>query len=162
VLLWSRREPENQRIVTARLPPELSVGFEEIDAQHRGIFEAMDAAREAAAAGDPAEARRAVSALGDVLLAHFAAEEAFMNESLYPDRARHKAAHDLFMQDFAQLGRELEAGLSDLALQWITTRVPEWVKFHIRVNDSALGHYLSSKRFRPAPRGSRAAKPQAS
>lgn len=148
--------------MTARIPAELAVGFEEIDAQHRGIFEAMDAARVAAEAGDVAAARREVAGLGDLLVAHFSAEEGFMAESLYPDRARHKAAHDLFMQDFAQLGRELEAGLSDLAVQWIVTRVPEWVKFHIRVNDSALGAYLSSKRFRPSAHPSRAAKPQAS
>jgi hemerythrin len=148
--------------MSARIPPELAVGFDEIDAQHRGILDAMEAAREAAAARDFAAVRASVAALGDVLLAHFASEEGFMAESLYPDRARHKAAHDLFMQDFAQLGRELEGGLTDLAVQWIVTRVPEWVKFHIRVNDSALGNYLSSKRFRPARRGVGAAKPQVS
>ena len=148
--------------MAVRLPPEMAVGFEEIDAQHRGLLEAMDAARAAAAGGDLLATRAAVAALGDVLLSHFAAEEAFMAESLYPDRSRHKAAHDLFMQDFAQLGRELEAGLSELAAQWVETRVPEWVKFHIRVNDLPLGRYLASKHFRPAPRGARAAKPSAS
>jgi hemerythrin len=162
VVLCRAREPEIQRTVTGRIPSELSVGFEEIDAQHRGLFEAMDAARRAADTGDLAATRSAVCALGDVLMAHFAAEEGFMAQSLYPDRARHKAAHDLFMQDFAQLNRELETGLTELAAQWIATRVPEWVKFHIRVNDSALGEFLSSKRFRPSARGASLAKPQAS
>lgn len=148
--------------MSARLPPELVLGFEEIDTQHRGIIEAMDRAAAAARAADLAGTRAAIAALGDVLVGHFSAEEGFMAESLFPDRGRHKAAHDLFMQDFAQLGRELGSGLSDLAIQWVVTRVPEWVKFHIRVNDSALATYLASKRYRPAPRTARTAKPQAS
>ena len=148
--------------MNVRLAPELTLGFEEIDAQHRGIVEAMDRAAEAARSGDLAATRGAVASLGDLLVAHFSAEEAFMAESLFPDRGRHKAAHDLFMQDFAQLGRELNNGLSDLVVQWVATRVPEWVKFHIRVNDSALATFLASKRFRPAARPARAAKPQAS
>lgn len=148
--------------MSMRMPPELTLGFEEIDAQHRGILEAMERAAGAARAGDLAGTRAAVAALGDVIMAHFSAEEGFMAESLFPDRGRHKAAHDLFMQDFAQLGRELGNGLSDLVVQWVATRVPEWVKFHIRVNDSALATYLSSKRYRPAARPARSAKPQAS
>lgn len=149
--------------MSVRLAPELTLGFEEIDTQHRGILEAMDRAAESARAGNLAATRSAVATLGDQLVAHFSAEEGFMAESLFPDRGRHKAAHDLFMQDFAQLGRVLAGeGLSDLVVQWVATRVPEWVKFHIRVNDSALAAYLSSKRYRPAARPSRAAKPQAS
>jgi hemerythrin len=148
--------------MSPRIPPELVVGYPEIDAQHAGLFEAMEAAQGAAARGDLEGTRNAVAVLGDVLVAHFSAEEGFMGESLYPDRARHKAAHDLFMQDFALLGRELQNGLSDLATQWIAVRVPEWVRFHIKVNDSALGQFLSSKRYRPAPRGTRASKSTAS
>ena len=102
--------------------------------------------------------RAAVAALGDVLVTHFSSEEGFMAETLYPDRARHKAAHDLFLQDYAQLGKELEAGLSDLAVHWLTVRVPEWVKFHIGVNDAPLGQFLVSRHYRPEQPRSSAAK----
>ncbi len=149
--------------MSARLPVEYAVGFEEMDQQHRAILGALGQAAQAAAARDLPAARQVLAGLGDALVAHFAAEEAFMAESRYPDRARHKAAHDLFMQDFAQLGRELsQTGLSDAVVQWITTRVPEWVKFHIRVNDEPLARYLTSKRFRPRPAGASALKPGAS
>ena len=148
--------------MSVRIPAELTVGFEDIDQQHRRILEAIETARAAASSGDAAAARTAVAALGDTLVSHFAAEEAYMLEALYPDRARHKAAHDLFLQDFAQLGRELQGGLSDLVVQWIGTRVAEWVKFHIRVNDAPLAEYLSSKRFRPRAAPAGALKPRAS
>lgn len=148
--------------MSARLPPELKVGFEDIDRQHARILELVAAAGAAARAGDLAGARAAVAALGDELVTHFASEEASMAESLYPERGRHKAAHDLFMQDFAQLGRELERGLSDLATDWIVARVPEWVKFHISVNDVPLGQYLSARRSRPEPSLAHSSKPRAS
>ena len=145
------------------LPAELSVGFEELDRQHGVVLEALEAACRSSLERNLPALRAAAAALGDALVAHFAAEEAFMEESLYPDRARHKAAHDLFMQDFAQLGRELQgAVLTDHAARWVNTRVPEWVKFHIRVNDEPLGRFLAARRFRPRAPAAAAPKSQAS
>ena len=148
--------------MNVRLSTELTVGFEEIDRQHRRLIESMDSASAAARTGDLAAVRAAVAALGDELVTHFSSEEGFMAETLYPDRARHKAAHDLFLQDFAQLGKELDAGLSELAVHWLTVRVPEWVKFHIGVNDAPLGQYLTARQFRPEQPRPPAAKPRPS
>jgi hemerythrin len=145
-----------------RLTSELTSGYEEIDGQHRLLFDRLDAATRAALDDDPARTREALAALGDYLVSHFQAEESMMAESAYPERARHKSAHDIFMQDFAQLGQELRsAGLSPPIVTWIATRIPEWLKFHIQVNDIPLGRYLSSRHFRPSP-APRADKPRAS
>jgi hemerythrin len=149
--------------MTLRLTSELTSGFEEIDGQHRILLQRMDAAAVAARADDVAATKDALTRLGDYLMAHFAAEESFMAASGYPERGRHKSAHDLFMQDFVQLTRELElTGLSVPAVQWISTRVPEWIKFHIQVNDIPLGRFLASKRFRPEAAPGLADKPRAS
>jgi len=149
--------------MTWRMPPELVSGFEEIDGQHRVLFQRMETAAKAAQADDLAGTKVALAALGDDLAAHFGAEESFMSASGYPERVRHKSAHDLFMQDFAQLTRELATtGLSVPTVQWISTRVPEWVKFHVQVNDVPLGRYLASKRFRPEIARALADKPPAS
>ena len=135
-----------------RLTTELTCGYEEIDGQHRVLLERLDAAQRSAQAGDLALTKAALSALGDYVMSHFHAEESLMAESAYPERARHKSAHDLFMQDFAELGREIdEGGLSPTVLSWIATRLPEWLKFHIQVNDLPLGRYLTNRHFRPAP-----------
>jgi len=136
----------------ARVPPELLVSYDPIDQQHAALLATLEEAARAARADDLAGVRAQVDALGDALMAHFAAEEAFMGESLYPERARHKVAHDLFLLDFAEFGRELEGhGLGDLAVQWITARIPEWFRFHIAVNDAPLGRYLAARGFRPRP-----------
>ena len=146
-----------------RLTPELIAGYEEIDGQHRILFERLEAAVNAVQADDAASAHDAMTKLGDYLMAHFAAEESFMNSAHYPERGRHKSAHDLFMQDFVQLGEELKSGgLSVPFVQWITMRVPEWLKFHIQVNDVPLGRFLASKRFRPEAAAPRVDKPRAS
>ncbi|OFX24988.1 MAG: hypothetical protein A2V77_24285 [Anaeromyxobacter sp. RBG_16_69_14] len=136
--------------MTFKLTSELMSGFEEIDGQHRMLFQRLDGVMEAVKSDDLTATKQAFQGLGDYLIAHFAAEESFMAGASYPERSRHKSAHDLFMQDFAQLARELEAtGLSVPVLQWITARVPEWIKFHIQVNDLPLGRFLASRRFRP-------------
>jgi hemerythrin len=137
--------------MTHRLAPELVSGFVEIDGQHGALFQRLDAALQALQSDSLAATKRALQELGDYLLAHFAEEERFMAETDYPERGRHRSAHDLFMQDFVQLTRELDvAGLSVPITEWITTRVPEWIKFHIRVNDLPLGRYLSARQFRPS------------
>ena len=147
----------------SRLPPELSVGFEEIDGQHRQLLRHVEVATEAVASDDLSRVRAALSELGDYLVAHFSDEEAFMAQASYPERARHKAAHDIFLQDFLQLGQELEtSGLTPLVRQWIVARVPEWIRFHVHVNDIPLGHFLTSRKFRPEAAGAAFAKPRAS
>lgn len=148
--------------MTQRLPTELMSGFDEIDTQHRTLLQLVDDAASSARRDDLRGTKSALAALRDYLAEHFTAEESFMAASLYPERGRHKSAHDLFLQDFAQLGHELElAGLSPPNVQWVTTRVPEWVKFHIQVNDIPLGRYLASRRFRPEATQDQAAKPRA-
>lgn len=145
------------------LAPELASGFEEMDGQHGVLFQRLEAAHAAVRADGLAATKRALQELGDYLLAHFAEEEKLMAAAAYPERGRHKSAHDLFMQDFVQLTRELDVtGLSVPVVHWITTRVPEWIKFHIQVNDIPLGRFLSAKRAKPEAEGrTRATKPRA-
>jgi len=146
--------------MTMRLTPDLACGYEEIDGQHRTLLQRVDAAVQAAKADDLAAAKTALSALGDYLASHFNAEEALMSANTYPERGRHKSAHDLFMQDFAQLQREVEAtGLALPNVLWISSRMPEWVKFHIQVNDIPLGRFLAVQRSRSDQPVGRAAKP---
>ena len=149
--------------MSPRLPAELSVGFEEIDGQHRQLLRHIEETTAAVDGDDRASVKAALSALGDYLVAHFAAEESFMSQAGYPERARHKTAHDIFMQDFMQLTQELEtAGLSPLVRQWIVARVPEWIRFHIHANDIPLGQYLAARKFRPDVTSVSTAKPRAS
>jgi hemerythrin len=146
--------------MTMRLTPELTSGYEEIDGQHRVLLQRVDTAVQAAKSDDLPAAKSALSALRDYLASHFTAEESLMATNAYPERGRHKSAHDLFMQDFAQLQREVDAmGLALPNVLWISSRMPEWVKFHIQVNDIPLGRFLAVQRSRGDQPGGRTAKP---
>jgi hemerythrin len=137
--------------MSGRLPAELSVGFEDLDGQHRLLLRDLDLARAASEQGDLGALKAALATLGDAFVAHFASEEALMARSGYPDRGKHKGAHDLFMQDVARLDRELSTfGLTPLMHEWIATRLPEWTRFHIQVNDAPLGRFLATH-HRPHP-----------
>lgn len=133
------------------LTSEILCGYRDIDAQHRVILDRLEASRLAAGADDLAGTKQALAALGDALMGHFQAEEVLMNESTYPERGRHKVAHDIFLQDFQQLTREIEVmGLCPPTLSWLATRLPEWMKFHIQVNDVPLARFLSARQHQAA------------
>jgi hemerythrin len=129
--------------------PDLLLNHETLDPQHADIFKRL-AEVEARLDAPRAELERAVAALADSLVTHLAAEERIMEEALYPERTRHRSAHELFMADFDQFRRELgESGPTQVVTDWIRRRIPEWLRFHITVNDLPLGVYLSRRRARP-------------
>ena len=136
--------------MTDRLPPDLCSGFEEMDAQHVSLLRKLRAAQAAARSGNLPAVQRAVSALSDELVAHFEAEDRWMGAAGFPERSRHHAAHDLFLQDLARVTPALASGAGGAVLEWLSVRAPEWIAFHIRVNDVPLGRFLSARASRPA------------
>ncbi len=70
-----------------------------------------------------------------------------MDETLYPERVRHKSAHELFVADFEKVRGELHgSGGTPVVADGLRRRVPEWLRFHIRVNDAPFGDYLARRR----------------
>jgi hemerythrin-like metal-binding protein len=135
--------------------PDLTLNHDLLDLQHVELFRSLSAAAEAVD-GPTAGVEAAVAAVADVLVTHFAAEEAVMDEALYSERARHRSAHELFMADFLQMREELRRqGPTPVVADWIRRRIPEWLEFHIRVNDSPLGAYLARRRSQQPTRPAR-------
>ena len=126
--------------------PELTLNNELLDAQHVELFRRLSAA--AAALDGPREALTdAVDAFADALVSHLAVEEQLMDETLYPERVRHKSAHELFVADFEKVRGELHgSGGTPVVADGLRRRVPEWLRFHIRVNDAPFGAYLARRK----------------
>lgn len=134
--------------------PELAVKHEELDRQHAELFRLLEQASAAYQAGGAAEVTRALTAFTEIMMRHTATEEALMEESLFPDRGRHKTAHEVFLADLTQLAAELKSvGPTPQVGDWIRVRLPEWLRFHIAVNDARLGAHLAQR-----PDGERAGK----
>lgn len=128
--------------------PDLILNHEALDAQHADLFKRI---REVTLRLDsPAPLlEEAVAALADALVTHLAAEERIMDEVLYPERVRHKSAHELFMADFNQFRSQLQAsGPTPVVQDWLRRRIPDWLRFHITVNDRPLGAFLARRRPR--------------
>lgn len=122
--------------------PEVTLNHELLDRQHVEIFRRL---QQAVAALDRSRAdlEAAVAGLADALVDHVAVEERIMDETLYPERVRHRSAHEMFLADFGKLRDELRAqGPTASVAEGLRVRVPEWLRFHIRVNDQPLGLFL--------------------
>ncbi len=132
----------------AEWTPDLTLNHDLLDAQHVDVFRKL---REAADVCDGPVGRveAAVATLAETLVAHLAAEERIMDEVLYPERTRHRSAHEMFMADFLRMREELaQHGATQLVADWLRIRMPEWLRFHIRVNDLPLGAFLARRNAR--------------
>jgi hemerythrin len=74
---------------------ELSVGIEEIDAQHKVLVDLLNQIHEAIQQRQGTEATsQIIERLGEYTRIHFAVEESLMRILHYPDYERHKEEHD--------------------------------------------------------------------
>lgn len=132
--------------MTVGWSPELTLNDELLDTQHVDLFRRLTDAS-AALDGPRASLDAAVATFADALIAHLAAEERLMDDTLYPERIRHRSAHELFVADLGQMRAELEKkGPTPAVAEWIRTRLPEWLRFHIKVNDVPFGAFLARRR----------------
>lgn len=127
--------------------PELTLNDDLLDGQHVELFRALDRAA-AALPGDRAgEVAEAVAAFADVFVEHVAVEEALMEDTLWPERARHRAAHELFGADLQRVRDELgRRGVTAAVAEWVRSRAPDWLRFHIRTNDAPFAAHLARRR----------------
>lgn len=130
------------------------MNHDELDRQHAELLALVEAAAAAVETGTAAAAAQAVDAFLGALLEHTATEEALMEEALYPERGRHRTAHEVFLADLQQLAAELKrTGPTPQVAEWLRLRVPEWLRFHIAVNDTKLATFLAQR-----PAGTRGAR----
>lgn len=121
----------------------LSVGVDEIDAQHRELFRRAARLLEGLRRGEPEEIGGLVDFLHEYAVEHFGAEEEHMRRTRYPGYARHKAEHDRFISDLLALAREHErkgagAFMALKVNQWLT----QWLREHVSGTDAELGAFL--------------------
>lgn len=124
--------------------PDLTVGIDKIDDQHKRLFQAADDLGEAMWAGKGvAEINRTVAFLLEYTQFHFGDEEELMIRKSYPGLHAQQEAHKKFTHDIKQFERRLSEGQasSQEAIEVLNT-VCDWLRNHIRVMDKALGDFL--------------------
>lgn len=126
---------------------ELNVGVAEIDAQHRGLVEALNRFVEACDEGRSDD--QLVEMLGfldDYVSEHFAVEERIQAESGFPNLEAHRELHRKFIHHLHELKRRfLHEGASPEIVAEINRMVADWLVKHIAGSDKEVARFLKSR-----------------
>ena len=124
--------------------PDLSVGVDHIDNQHKIWFEK---ATELFEAGKAQKAKDYINQMIDFLdeytKLHFKDEEAYMEKIGYPELDAQKKAHASFIKDLAKLKEDYnKSGGNILVIINANKIVIDWLSNHIRKMDKKIGEYV--------------------
>lgn len=128
------------------------LGVEQIDQQHRELFdmteELVNAVEEGATAADY---EKAVGFLQDYVIEHFRDEEAYLASLHARDLAAHQAEHQAFTETVENYGRRLkENGFDEKTMKDLAGTVTAWLIYHVVDTDqkSVTGAVQEEGRFR--------------
>jgi hemerythrin len=118
------------------------VGNNEIDRQHKKLFELADRFHSAMASGKGKQIlQQTLTDLIDYTKQYFAAEEALMQKSSYPEYRLHKAEHDALTHKVVQFRDELAADRAVVTID-VLQFLREWLVHHIGQMNKKVGEYL--------------------
>jgi hemerythrin len=128
--------------------PDLAVGIDLIDEQHRELFRRAGCLLASARAGDePAEILRVLGYLGEYVATHFRAEEALMADAAYPAIAAHRGEHARLTARFRRMRDGFaRGGVGPELADEVRREVCEWLRDHVSETDRALARHLRSPR----------------
>lgn len=121
---------------------KFEVGHARIDAQHRALLELINAVAEASAAdASRPQVLRLVNELTKYAEYHFVSEENLMEESGYPDTARHRREHAILVARLADQIQDFQSGI--LRAEKIVAYLVEWFTLHAMQEDQKLASHLA-------------------
>jgi hemerythrin len=126
--------------------PNLSVGVDYIDDQHKIWFEKANGLFEA---GRERRAKDYISQMLDFLdeytKQHFRDEEAYMEKIRYPEIDAQKKAHATFINDLAKLKSDYEKSSGNiLVILNANKMIINWLINHIKIMDKKIGDYVKT------------------
>lgn len=126
--------------------PNLTVGVDSIDHQHKTLF---DKANQLFEAGKSNKTKEFISEMLDFLdeytKQHFHSEEVYMRSINYPGYEDQKRMHADFIQALTKLKKDYqESGGNILVILNANQMVVDWLLKHISVEDKKIGTYANS------------------
>lgn len=123
--------------------PDLAVGIDEIDAQHRELLARLEELHRCMRAGETGSVPRVLAGVRKYALVHFATEERHMHELGYPELLSHRAEHARFKAELDTFEKELgsRGATPSLAIHlagWLS----EWFRNHIRGFDRQFAEFV--------------------
>jgi len=121
------------------------VGHQEIDAQHKRLFQLAEELHTAMAAGKGKQMlSQTLANLISYTKSHFASEERLMQRYAYPDYAAHKIEHDQLTNKVIAFQNDFNAGRTMLSLD-LMQFLKNWLGHHIGQIDQKVAAYIREK-----------------
>ncbi|HCB14353.1 MAG TPA: hemerythrin [Gammaproteobacteria bacterium] len=127
----------------------LSVGIEEIDAQHKVLVDLLNEIHEAMQQGRTVKTTKGIiDRLGEYTHVHFSVEESLMRILHYPDYERHKEEHDKLITQLADMRIKWEKGKGAIGIE-LTHFLKTWLTQHIMEGDQRYTAHFLAQGIRP-------------
>jgi hemerythrin len=120
----------------------LSVGIDEIDAQHQALIDLINEMQDAVA-GNIARDRQleVLGRLAEYTKIHFAVEESLMRIFGYPDYERHKGQHEGLVRSMLDLQRRLDFDQAPID-EGLMRHLKHWLLDHILQSDQDYSRFF--------------------
>lgn len=124
------------------------IGLKEVDDQHKELFDKINNLLDACSNNKgKEEVKSTIDFLGDYVLTHFKSEEKLQEKYGYPEYKAHKAVHDQFVKEFADLRKRFDDEGPTLQFVAMVNRVVvDWLIKHIGNVDKAFGTFIKDKK----------------
>ncbi len=132
--------------MSIRWKPELEIGIEEIDRQHKALINAVNDFLQACVEGKGKdEVNRLMGFLSDYVVTHFNFEQDYQKRYGYPKYEQHLKMHQAFLEEVEDLKRKLnEEGVSLHFTIQVSKKVVDWIITHIGRADADFAGYVKS------------------
>ena len=127
-----------------------NIGKEEVDEQHKKLFEMINALASSAEDGsDTEKIRSTLDFLVEYTVQHFYDEEKVQVQYIYPDYEWHKKIHEDFKVTVTGLVAEFkESGYSKELHDALNKALAKWIVNHILQEDKKIGEHIRDKEKR--------------
>ena len=125
--------------------PDLSVGVDMIDNQHKELIRRMNAFFDSMNSDNQKNVLDMLSFLESYVVSHFRDEEALQEKHSYPGLTAHKKLHQAFMQDVKKLANDIKTiGFTVATKSLVGVTLTAWLMLHIKKEDKAVGAFILS------------------
>jgi hemerythrin len=126
--------------------PDLSVGIDVIDGQHKRIVDYINQLNEARIRRDRHVIAQVIEELVDYTLSHFSFEESMMEEAHYRFLAPHKRVHELFVRRVGEYQLRFKAGEDvEIVAGDMQNTLVTWLMNHIKREDMDYSEAVRAK-----------------
>jgi hemerythrin len=122
-----------------------AVQVADLDRQHQTLFGTVNELHEALGAGRGKDVvGKILQRLIDYTATHFAAEEAAMEKSGFPELRSHKAEHKAMAEQVLKFQKDFQNGKSGVASA-LMPFLQKWLHDHLMQTDKKYGSFLNEK-----------------